>query len=260
MTTASIYYHQRTGLPDYVLIDGEQSQVWIAETVLNASPQLRRTAVDHACRILGWRIMANAPIVRQADGRGTVRVEPTAPAPDEAPLRHGVAVVRQQASNDEADVFVVTVAVDGQVDTQVTTGILGGLDDAKDQLARETVDGLLASMAYARTGPLVAETGDTWVCPADPADTGRSDGPPPADWRDNPALLRLDDETAAALHDLAAKLGIPADDLAGQWIRRSAGGALSNYESFTAPDSRIRSRIIGWFHDGIPRLTARGNL
>lgn len=247
MTTASVYYHQRTGWPDYVLIDGNEATVPQFST---EGPDAHRRVVDLACRKLGWKVMDRALIVRQADGRGTIRIEPVPPAPE--PLRHGVAYVTQQSLNDHTGVLETRVAVDGKIGKRLGLAALGALDPGEDRAAREAVDEALAEIGYVRSGPLTSDQivndgAARWSCTADPlAETGQVD-----DWRDHPTLVRMDDTTAVALADLSGKLGIPADKLACAWIRREATAALYNYRRYTEPGFVAEgNKIDRWYDDG----------
>lgn len=176
MTTASIYYNRHTGDPDYVLINGDRADVVPVSNVMGGDWKLRD--VGAACRRLGWKVMGEAKIVRQADGRGTVVIEPLAPhsgPPDFIPadpvqaMRTGTAYVSQAASPDEPDVYTVIVAVDGLRETYTTAADIGNLDPAVDVAARAKVDDTLTEMGYVRSGPLVQDRPETWCCTADPA-------------------------------------------------------------------------------------------
>jgi hypothetical protein len=74
VTSASIYYRNRHRDPDFVLINGDSRPVDHQGDTDDGLGVL--TAVDAACRHLGWKVATGARIVRQADGRGTVRIEP----------------------------------------------------------------------------------------------------------------------------------------------------------------------------------------
>lgn len=78
----------------------------------------------------------------------------------------------------------------------------------------------------------------------------------PADWRATPTLVRITNDAARALTDLSAKLGIPGDVLASDWILRSATDARHHYRQFTDPGGYIedQSRITGWMPSGQPHL------
>lgn len=174
MTTASVYYNRHTGDPDYILIDGDRADVVPVSNVMGGDWKLRD--VGAACRRLGWKVMGEAKIVRQADGRGTVVIEPL-PVPSAVEhldpvqaLHTGTAYVTQEASADEANMYVVVVAVDGRRETYTTSSVLGALDPAEDHHARVGVEESLTSMGYVRSGPLVQEQPGTWCCTADPAD------------------------------------------------------------------------------------------
>jgi hypothetical protein len=54
---------------------------------------------------------------------------------------------------------------------------------------------------------------------------------------------------------MAARLGIPGDILAAEWISRGAADALSRFELFMSPGYIAdHTRITGWQFDGSPRL------
>lgn len=253
MTTASVYYQaDDPAMPDFVLINGESITCnRHSDSDLTDDRILRE--VDTACRKLGWKVMPGAPIVRQADGFGTVRIAPLAVAVEQPKgatartLRSGIAHVTQNgASPDRHQSGRITVAVDGLVAYVDTFGILGSLDPAEDVAAREAVDAALASVDYVRTGPLVTSVDGQWACSADPVArlAGIPEGANPADWRDHPTIVRINDTAANALNDLSAKLGIPGDELATAWILAAAADARWRYNYFTssgwvAPGNRI---------------------
>lgn len=215
------------------------------------APDTDKIAVAYACRALGWRPVPAAPIVRQADGRGAIKIEPDVDAgPVEATAEEGI--------RSGATVFVSTdhndipfrVGVDGRTATvppsQASLGNAGSL-------AVTLVDDALTSLGYRRTSPITFE-GDTgggtqrhWLCTAEVRTI--------ADWRDAPTLVRMDSDTADILTRTAATLDIPADELASAWIRKAATDALDRHERWTAPGYLTdHSRIIGWEPDGTPRL------
>lgn len=264
MTTASVYYHPDSGYPEYILIDGERADVTHFDPDNDA---VFLSAVDRACRSLNWRIMSHAPIVRQADGRGTVRIEPV-PAD---PFRHGVAYVHQNSLGDGTGVTRISVAVDGKTSEGLALALLDSLDPGEDRAARDVVDGLLAGLNYVRSGPLVVNQNLGWTCTADPlpatvrsepdadgftdgshsGDPHESQDYPTREWQDYPTLVRMDDTTAAALQDMSAKLNIPPDELACAWIRREAAGALLSYNRYTEPGYVMEGNKIGkWYDDG----------
>lgn len=249
MTTASVYYTS-DGQASFILIDGDRAEVsghYASEDCDRHGDDWQLHAVDGACRTLGWRTMPGATVIRQHDGRGTIRIEPVSPRPDpprrvpldpQTTMRHGVVHVTQAPVVVHGAPRDLLVAVDGLTIVTDTAGTLDDLDPQSDRAARDRVDDALAEIGYLRNGPLVPAGDGTqsWTCTADPADGRTSDVPPAARrWSDHPTLVRMDDTTAADLADLAAKLGIPADVLASAWIRRAAADAIRQYNHDTTP-------------------------
>lgn len=239
MTTASVYYNHRTNEPDYLLIDGARADIrFTSQGVMGGDYRLR--AVDMACRALGWRIMPGAPIVRQADGRGVIRIEP------HHSLRPGLPDPLDALGTPRAFITIDnlgdagSVHVDGQgaalnSDILRKRGMFPAVDEALDRLGYARVDTIRTTT---KTGP---------TCAVQPVDKTAYAAPLP----DDGTLIRMDEETARILTDMAEKLGIPADQLAGHWIRRSAQDALWRYERDNAPGYILdRTRIRGWLPDG----------
>jgi hypothetical protein len=262
-TTAAIHYHPNSNDPAFVLIDGDDSRVLAADydterTLVGA----RIRAIDHACRRLGWKVADTAAIVRQADGRGTIRVEPLSLRPGKAgpeplyspaenALRSGVARVTQRPEG-VAGMSELTIAVDGQLVRSHVYGSLDSLDPWEDAAARGGVDDALASIAYLRTGPLIHQTGTpAWQCSADPVGAVGKAAEGTSDWTEQPTLVRITDSAATALNEAADKLGIPGDELATAWIRGAAASALRKYGRDIEPGLVAEgNRIVRWRHDG----------
>jgi hypothetical protein len=175
VTTASVYYDDRN-LPDFILIDGDRADVPRDYTAVDGDWRLRR--VDRACAQLGWRVAPGAKIVRQADGRGTVLITPTAlrpglpprTPPAANPVRDGVAYVQQDGVANADGSYDLTVAVDGRRTATTTAGLIDDLDPKADKAAREAVDATLTAARYVRTGELVNRGLNKWTCAVAAAD------------------------------------------------------------------------------------------
>lgn len=253
MTTASVYYNARTGEPDFVLIDGSRAEIWPGTAGLET-----RDRVDRACRRLGWKIMADAPIVRQADGRGTVRIEPV---DDAAPIGGPVAYVTCMVGDSPT-----RVSIDGMSQPVVTLSSFTGPTGADRTNAVFSVDQAIRRLGYRRTGSIEPATASTgWQCTVTPDSIAAADKAArdldaqagPADWRDHPTLMRMDDVTAGLLNELSEALGIPGDELAREWIRAAARDAQIRRRRFLSPGYLTdHTRIVGWLPDGSPRLDA----
>lgn len=249
MTEATIHYNPRTGEPAIVLIDGDSADVpqMLGGVAYDPAYSQRYLNVDMACRTLGWRIATAAPILRQSNNRGTVRVEPFSLRPGPPPPQPAPDQARVTSTETPNGVTQLVITIDGITAIRETSGTIDDLDPASDRAAREAVDAALADIGYVRSGPLTRDGEDTWGCVADR--TGRSDQP--ADWRDHPTLVRISDRAAAALNELSAKLGIPGDQLASEWVCRAAAVARSNHERYTSPGCVVRgNRIARWLEDG----------
>lgn len=237
MTTASIYYRaDDPRVPDFVLINGQMAA---GNTATTDDPDGVRIVVDAACRTLGWKAIDDAPIVRQADGRGTIRIEPLT-----ADLEKATAYINVRRGGQPW-----RVAVDGRV-AAVTTKT--SLTSKQPSQAIDVVDGALTQLGYRRVSGLTVEVqpdgdkGGIWACSAETR--------PGREWRDEPTLVRISDDTARALTDMADRLGIPADRLADTWIAGKAADARSRYDRFMEPGYILdHGRIKGFLHDGTPR-------
>lgn len=256
MINASVYYNKRTGDPHFVVINGDRSDVIDTGGVMGGEWKLRD--VNEACRRLGWEVMGDAKIVRQADGRGTVAVEPVR---DDIPDQAKIGVTAEEEIRDGGLAHIVLssggvprfVHADGRthkVNTlcQLTSPLVTNRERAVD-----AVDEALGKLGFRRTSAFEVSTtgpGLQYTCTV-----GIDEHEPEADdWRDAVTLVRMDDNTADLLTRTASMLDIPADQLASTWISRAARSALLNYEWFTDDRNHVdQTKIAGWLHDGTPK-------
>jgi hypothetical protein len=265
MTTASIYYHPASNQPAFVLIDGNSEHIhqadYDAPPAADPGVGARIRAIDHACRRLGWKVVDNAPIVRQADGRGTIRIEPS---PELLAATRAVDAsnkrIAAELSGPETVAYVDTneagtpqkVLVDGRTEPVHTPCSLSSSNPANADRAVTAVHVALAALGYHPTGPIVRR--------AEGSATDHMRTMPVAaddDWRDVPTLVRIDDDAANDLNELATTLGIPGDVLASAWITAAARDARSRHARFADPNDYPivdQSRIKGWMADGTPHL------
>lgn len=246
MPTASVYYRTDHRTPDYVLINGDKADVtrFDGDDLEGDAYNLR--AVDAACRTLGFKVMADAPIVRQADGRGTVRIEPVNPP---TALDYPTVYV-----NVDPTGVPHRLAIDGQVARLDTEHRLSMPPEGRDGIA--VVDQALSNLGYRRTTPIAPApdtdfpSGRVWTCAAQPFDTTIY-----RDWKDVPTVVRVANEAADALGEMADKLGIPTNILASEWIVRSASDARTRYAYFNEPGRLMEHMAItGYRSDGSPHL------
>jgi hypothetical protein len=255
VATASIYYHPASSEPSFVLIDGEQADV-LATDYGPAGRDLvgaRIGAIDHACRRLGWKVVDAAPIVRQADGRATIRIEPLPEllaAADKAVDASDERAAGQLAARIDigrGGTVPVAVHVDGRTaPVHTLCGLTSSLPNNADR-ARQAVNVALATLGYHPTGAIEFVTDGTHM---EATVLVASD-----EWRDVPTMVRIDDDTARALNDMSQRLGIPGDTLAVAWIRRAAADARSRVDWWTS-EGYIEdpARITGWDANGTPHL------
>jgi len=228
MTTASVYYRDQGRTPDFVFIDGYHAKVTIDPG--DALPGYIVRAVDKACRTLGWRAMDGAPIVRQADGRGTIRIEPIIKPGHDHPDDGG-----DYATCPGCSLKATQKRGYGAFAGHPNCEIHG--DECAGDPTRQNADSDAPGEAI------------TWAVNEAHAVAIRKTYPdanvkimpktvpvaPDEDWRDHPTIVRVSDNAAAVLNDLSAKLGIPADELATDWILRSGMSAQRHYDHDTAP-------------------------
>lgn len=323
MPTASIYYRNDDPFAlDFLLLDG------IDAPLIPQRGEDNLTTVTHALANLtaagrtGWQPTRDARIVRQADGRATITVEP-APAPltlatvyinatpADNPYRiavdgrtltfttgyrlaanvtdtqHlGVATIDRhlrdlgyvrtsdivkdtQANGAKGSLWtctaradeqpIVTVHVDAdhrpvlvmvgqrsiEIGEKVNAGILTH-GQVHEQAARTTVDAALDAMGFARTDKLIYnEHLSVYRAPVQPV----------REWTDEPTVVRINDDAARNLADVASRLGIPTDVLASTWILSAAADAIRRQDRFLEPGYIVdHTRITGWIHDGSPTM------
>jgi len=238
MPTASIYYRQPGTDLHFVLVDG------VSRDCDPKDGENHLTTVTRTLADMGWEPADNTTprIIRQADGRGTITIRPRT-APNASTLDIDTVWVNTTSG------IPYRVAISGQV--EFIHGEFGALDSSSPDSqagAVAAVDASLARMGFIRTDNLLQEAVGVWTASARPAENSR-------EWRDEPTLVRIADDTARALHDMANRLGIPADTLANQWITRQAADARSRYDQFMEPGYILdHSRIKGWLFDGSPDL------
>lgn len=261
MTTASIYYHNASSEPEFVLIDGDRANVRAED--YGSGPAAARTgariaAIDHACRRLGWRVTDTAAIVRQADGRGTIRIEPLPEllaAADRAVDASNERTAAELSGPDttayvDATITGVpqTVSVDGRTEPVHTLCSLSSSNPANAERAVTAVHVALAALGYHSTGPIARRAEGSAIDHMRKVPVASD-----ADWRDVPTMVRIDDEAARDLNELAATLGIPGDILASAWITQAAQEARRRHDQYTnyLVD---HNRIKGWTANGTPHL------
>lgn len=240
MTTASIYYSRHTEFPQYVLINGESATILDADYEGGPWPNLvgaKVRAIDHACRRLGWKVVDTATIVRQADGRATIRIEPLTAATE---LR------------DTATAYITVnlvgvpeaVSVDGKTEPVHTACTLLSVMAGNVEVARRATRNALAVLGYEAIGDPAMDGDGRWAVQVRPDD-----------WRDHPTMVRISDDAARALNEVAALLNTPGDTLATAWILRAAMDAKGRHARWTEEGFiEDPTRITGWAADGTPHL------
>lgn len=329
MPTASIHYRTTDPRsPHFILLDGVDASLdpqFGEETTMDS---VRRalagmTAAGHT----GWRPAGDNPrIVRQADGRGTIAVEPI---PAAAPEPFAEATVYINTSPTDAP---HRIAVDGRtLSFDSIYRLADGVADGR-HLGVAVIDRHLRSLGYLRTGPVTKDPqssgsrGNLWTCTAVADETptvtvhvdpdhrpvmvmvgtrsveigdrvragslargnGEQQGAaalvdaaldaigytlaepliynehlrvyrapvgPVREWRDEPTLVRITDDTARALTSLSATLGIPGDTLADRLLLRAIRKSKSTHARWSEEGYiEDHSRITGWDAQGFPHL------
>lgn len=248
MTTASIYYHPASSEPDFVVIDGESTHVFAADyTGARNIVGGRIRAVDFACRRLGWKVVEAAAIVRQTDGRATIRIEPVSPNPDDA----GGGSINIGDSG-----IPISVAVGDKAEPVHTMCSLTSALPGNATRAAQAVHVAFAVLEHSPVGPLPTTPGTHFVPVVADADLPDMTVGLPTntdDWRDVPTMVRIDDDTARLLNLTAERLGLPADVLAATYIRRGAHDAQER-QAREQGNIADHSRITGWSADGTAHL------
>ncbi len=188
MPTASIHYHPASSEPEFVLIDGVRSNILPGDYAGTGSDTVRTgariAAIDHACRRIGWKVADAAAIVRQADGRGTIRIEPADPAGPNAYLVVGSTGIPQAVIVGDKAEPVHTIC-------SLTSALPGNATRAA-----QAVHVAFAAIGYSPVTPLPVTPGKHQmyaVADSDLPDMTAGLPADPAEWRDVPTMVRIDD-------------------------------------------------------------------